>query len=54
LVDGLALRLYKAGKIKDLCLEEGVYTRLTAIERQFPSASVLLHKGGILPAAVQR
>ena len=54
LVDDLANRLFKAGRIKDLCQSEGFYTRLTAIERQFPSASVLMHKGGVLPRAVQR
>lgn len=51
-VDELARDLYTAGLIQDKCESEGFYTRLTAIERQFPHASVLLHKRGILPQAI--
>ncbi len=54
LVDDMAKRLYAAGRIKDLCQNAGFYERLTLIEEQFPSCSVLLHKMGILPPAVQR
>ena len=48
-VDAVAEALYKAGKISNLCREEGFEKRLVCIEKQFPSASVLLHKRGILP-----
>ena len=44
--------MHKAGKIRDLCEGEGVFTRLTALERQFPSASVLVHKQGVLPPEI--
>ena len=54
LVDNLANKLYKAGRIKDLCKDAGFYQRLTLLEKQFPSLSVLLHKNGVLPPAVQR
>ena len=50
-VDAVAEALYKAGKISDACREEGFETRLACIEKQYPSASVLLHKRGILPPA---
>lgn len=50
-VDVVAEALYKAGKISDPCCEEGFETRLACVEKQFPSASVLLHKRGILPQA---
>lgn len=52
LVDRIAQDLYAAGKIKDLCADMPFETRLIAIEKQFPHASVLLHKYGILPDAV--
>jgi hypothetical protein len=51
-VDKVAWALHKAGKISDLCENEGVFTRLTALERQFPSASVLVHKQGVLPPEI--
>lgn len=51
-VDLLADSLYKAGKILDACRGEGFETRLACIEKQFPSASVLLHKRGVLPEAL--
>lgn len=50
-VDIVAEALYKAGKISEPCREEGFETRLACVEKQFPSASVLLHKRGILPQA---
>lgn len=51
LVDELAERLYKAGKIKDLFREYGLFQRLIKIEEAFPGANVLLHKTGKLPQA---
>ena len=50
-VDALAEALHKAEKIRDPCREEGFETRLACIEKQYPSASVLLHKRGVLPPA---
>lgn len=52
MVDGVARELHRAGKIKDLCKDSDFFTRLTKIEAQFPSASVLLHKRGVLPPEV--
>ncbi|XP_050406206.2 uncharacterized protein LOC126821756 isoform X1 [Patella vulgata] len=49
MVDGLANKLYKAGKIKQLYDEYGLFERLTHIEREFPGANILLHKAGQLP-----
>ena len=54
LVDDLANRLFAASKIADRRAGSGFYTRLTELEAQFPNASVLMHKGGILPRAVQQ
>ncbi|KAL0047829.1 hypothetical protein WJX82_001016 [Trebouxia sp. C0006] len=50
-VDLVAEALLKAGKIHSGCRNEGFETRLACIERQYPSASVLLHKRGVLPEA---
>ncbi|KAK7484970.1 hypothetical protein BaRGS_00023748 [Batillaria attramentaria] len=49
LVDDLAQRLYKAGKITNLQEDAGLFQRLTLIEQEFPGASVILHKQAILP-----
>ncbi|KAK9903937.1 hypothetical protein WJX75_000915 [Coccomyxa subellipsoidea] len=51
-VDKVAQMLYKAGKIQDLCEDADFFTRLTKLEAQFPSASVLVHKQGILPPEI--
>lgn len=48
LVDNLANHLYDVGKIQDKHENEGFYTRLTALERDYPGAAVLIHIGGIL------
>ena len=48
----MAQELYKAGKIKDLCEDADFFTRLTKLEAQYPNASVLVHKQGVLPAEV--
>ena len=48
----MARALHKAGKIQDLCEAEDVFTRLTSLERQYPSASVLVHKQGVLPPEI--
>ena len=51
-VDSVAQALFKAGKIADLCEGAGFFGRLTALERQYPSASVLVHKQGVLPPEI--
>ena len=51
-VDRVAQALHKAGKISDLCEGAGFFERLTLLERQFPSASVLVHKQGVLPPEI--
>ena len=51
-VDKVARALHKAGKIADPCDGAGFFERLTLLERQFPSASVLVHKQGVLPPEV--
>ncbi len=48
----MADELFAAGKIQDKCEDAGFYERLSKLEAQWPSASVLVHKRGILPAAV--
>lgn len=48
LVDDLANRLKRAGKISDLHADKGFYYRLTALEKDFPGAAVLIIVGGIL------
>ncbi|XP_078680911.1 phytanoyl-CoA dioxygenase domain-containing protein 1 homolog [Branchiostoma floridae x Branchiostoma belcheri] len=49
LVDDLAERLFKAGKIKDKHKDAGLFKRLTLLERDFPGTAVILHKTGKLP-----
>ncbi len=51
LVDGLANKLYAGGKVKNTAKDKGFYQRLHELEKQFPGASVLLHKNGVLPKA---
>lgn len=51
LVEHLAQKLYKAGKIKDLYKDYGFFERLIKIEADFPGANVILHKYGKLPPA---
>jgi hypothetical protein len=52
-VNEIAEDLFKAGKIKDKHEDAPLATRLTLIEEQFPSASILLHKRGVLPQEFQ-
>jgi hypothetical protein len=48
LVDDLARRLKRGGKIENTHADKGFYDRLTALEKDFPGAAVLIHIGGIL------
>jgi len=54
LVDSLAHKLHRAGKISDLCESAPFEQRLIQLEEQFPHTSVLLHKNGVLPRGIQR
>ena len=49
LVEIIADRLHRGGKIKDKCENAGFYERLILLEQQFPGASILFHKLGYLP-----
>lgn len=49
LVDDLADKLFKAGKIKNKHKDKGFFDRLTYLDKEFPGAAVILLKGGVLP-----
>lgn len=53
LVEEVAQELYQAGKISKLHSQERLFTRMIQINKEFPGASVLLHKKGKLPEALQ-
>jgi len=53
LVDGIADRLHRAGKITDPCSDAGFHNRLIKLDEQFQHTNVLLHKNGVLPTGVQ-
>jgi len=48
IVDKMAEKLYAAGKIADKHEDKGFFERLTAIEKQFTGAAVLIHTLGIM------
>ena len=52
-VDRLVEKLYKAGKIPNKAEGGGFYNRMSMVEKMFPGAAVLLHKGGYLPKGFQ-
>ncbi len=52
LMTTVATKLQAAGKISDICADVPFERRLIELERQFPNASVLLHKMGILPRGI--
>ena len=54
LVDALADKLYKAGKIQDKCEDAGFYQRLSLLDKQFPGTAVIFIKQGILPVGVRK
>ncbi|GAB1607425.1 uncharacterized protein LOC115228194 [Argonauta hians] len=53
MVNDLAQRLYKAGKIKDLHEDCGLFQRLTEIDKEFSGASILLFKSQKLTKSFQ-
>lgn len=53
LVDAVARQLWEAGEITELHAEAGFRKRLALLERQFPGASVLMHKLGVLPQGIR-
>lgn len=54
LVEEVAQKLYKAGKIKKLYSELGFFERLTALEKEFPGTNIILHKLGAMPLEIQQ
>jgi hypothetical protein len=52
LVEGLANRLYAAGRVRNKHEEAGFATRLALLEEEYPGAAVLIHIGGILGPAL--
>ncbi|XP_074642815.1 uncharacterized protein LOC141900020 isoform X2 [Tubulanus polymorphus] len=48
IVDGLAKKLFRHGKISELHEEAGVFHRLTLLEQDFPGAFALIFKAGEL------
>ncbi|XP_014791187.1 uncharacterized protein LOC106884357 isoform X1 [Octopus bimaculoides] len=53
LVDNLAQKLYKAGKISDLHEDCGLFQRLTEIDKEFSGASILIFKSQKLTKSFQ-
>jgi len=53
MVDDLAQKLFKAGKVKSLYQEYGLFQRLTRLEEDFTGANVLLFKYQKMPPAFQ-
>lgn len=53
IVDGIANRLYEAGKIKNLYKDKTHKQRLAYLEKEFKDISVLVHKNGVLPKSMQ-
>jgi len=49
IVDRVAQRIHRAGKLKDLHLDKNVFERLTYLDKEFPGACILAHKDGQLP-----
>ncbi|XP_052270079.1 uncharacterized protein LOC127871318 isoform X2 [Dreissena polymorpha] len=52
-VDDLAQKLYKAGKIPELYAEYGFLERLTKVEAAFPGACIICSKLGAVPQALK-
>lgn len=53
-VDTLAQKLYKGGKISSLHSDLDVWHRLTAMDKEFPGAAVLIHTEGVMGPALQK
>jgi len=51
--NGIIEDLFQAGKISSQYEEEGFFTRMTKVNREFPGASILFHKRGVLPRGLQ-
>lgn len=46
-------QLFEAGKISSLYEEETLFTRMIKVNKEFPGASILFHKKGVLPVELQ-
>ncbi|KAK3096497.1 hypothetical protein FSP39_000740 [Pinctada imbricata] len=53
MVDNLAEKLYKAGKIKDKYEEDDLFHRLTKLEKEHEGSNILLFKSQKMPKAFQ-
>jgi hypothetical protein len=53
MISNLAIRLHRAGKIKDLYEGLDWTSRLLRMRQDFPDAPVILIKGGVLPVSLQ-
>jgi hypothetical protein len=53
-VDDVANRLKRAGRLRETYASEPFSRRLTLIEKEFPGASVLVHINGVLPPALAK
>jgi hypothetical protein len=54
MVEQLAQKLYKAGKVKRLYEEYGLFQRLTKLEEEFQGANILLFKYQKMPESFQK
>lgn len=54
MISNLAIRLHRAGKIKDLYEGFDWTSRLLRMRQDFPDAPVILIKGGVLPVSLQK
>ena len=54
MINNLAIRLHRAGKIKDLYQDLDWTSRLLRMRQDFPDAPVILIKGGVLPVSLQK
>jgi len=53
-VDALAKRLYKSAKVSSEYADLDVWHRLTALDKEFPGAAVLIHTEGLMGPALQK
>ena len=52
LVDALATRLHRTGRIRETFANEPFSSRLTRLEQAYPGAATLIHKNGVLHPAL--
>ena len=52
IVDEMAERLYAAGRITHKHADKGLYTRMAALESDYPGAALLVHLRGVMEPAI--